>query len=263
MMRGMWAGLLVHAGDPPRIPTDPHPPRPVWRRCGGGMGLFGRGIDSATLHCHNTAMSDEPRYSLTELADLGGVTPRTVRYYLGQGLLPAVGPSGPGSKYGADAPGPAPAHPPPPGGAPPAGRDPAPARRPRRGRHPGPGRRGAAVAAAGLRARLPAGRARSVRAAPPRPPRRRRRPCPRRPWRSLRRRRRPCRLAAPVDAGPPSHAVGEALAVRHPPTTRRTAGHRTLPVGPHRRSPPTSSSTSDARSRGPSRKGRPPRGDRP
>ena len=45
-------------------------------------------------------MSDEPRYSLTELADLGGVTPRTVRYYLGQGLLPAVGPSGPGSKYG-------------------------------------------------------------------------------------------------------------------------------------------------------------------
>ncbi len=46
-------------------------------------------------------MSDEPRYSLTELADLGGVTPRTVRYYLGQGLLPAVGPSGPGSKYGA------------------------------------------------------------------------------------------------------------------------------------------------------------------
>ena len=64
------------------------------------MGLFGGGIDSGTCHCHYTAMSDEPRYSLTELADLGGVTPRTVRYYLGQGLLPAVGPSGPGSKYG-------------------------------------------------------------------------------------------------------------------------------------------------------------------
>jgi DNA-binding transcriptional MerR regulator len=44
-------------------------------------------------------MSDDERYSLTELADLGGVTPRTVRYYLAQGLLPAVGPSGPGSKY--------------------------------------------------------------------------------------------------------------------------------------------------------------------
>jgi DNA-binding transcriptional MerR regulator len=44
-------------------------------------------------------MPDEERYSLTELADLGGVTPRTVRYYLGQGLLPPVGQSGPGSKY--------------------------------------------------------------------------------------------------------------------------------------------------------------------
>jgi DNA-binding transcriptional MerR regulator len=39
------------------------------------------------------------RYSLTELADLAGVTPRTVRYYLAQGLLPAIGQTGPGSKY--------------------------------------------------------------------------------------------------------------------------------------------------------------------
>jgi DNA-binding transcriptional MerR regulator len=44
-------------------------------------------------------VSNHDRYSLTELADLAGVTPRTVRYYLAQGLLPAVGPSGPGSKY--------------------------------------------------------------------------------------------------------------------------------------------------------------------
>jgi DNA-binding transcriptional MerR regulator len=44
---------------------------------------------------------DDERHSLTELADLAGVTPRTVRYYLAQGLLPAVGPSGPGSKYDA------------------------------------------------------------------------------------------------------------------------------------------------------------------
>lgn len=42
---------------------------------------------------------DDARYTLTELADLAGVTPRTVRYYLGQGLLPAVGVSGPGAKY--------------------------------------------------------------------------------------------------------------------------------------------------------------------
>ena len=42
------------------------------------------------------------RYTLTELADLAGVTPRTVRYYIGQGLLPSVGQSGPGAKYGDD-----------------------------------------------------------------------------------------------------------------------------------------------------------------
>jgi DNA-binding transcriptional MerR regulator len=46
-------------------------------------------------------MSDETRYSLTELADLAGVTPRTVRYYLSSGLLPGVQ-SGPGAKYGED-----------------------------------------------------------------------------------------------------------------------------------------------------------------
>ena len=44
-------------------------------------------------------MPDDDRYSLTELADLAGVTPRTIRYYLAQGLLPAVGQSGPGAKY--------------------------------------------------------------------------------------------------------------------------------------------------------------------
>jgi DNA-binding transcriptional MerR regulator len=41
----------------------------------------------------------DARYKLTELSALAGVTPRTVRYYLGQGLLPAVGVSGPGAKY--------------------------------------------------------------------------------------------------------------------------------------------------------------------
>jgi DNA-binding transcriptional MerR regulator len=42
---------------------------------------------------------DDARYTLTDLADLAGVTPRTVRYYLSQGLLPAVGVAGPGAKY--------------------------------------------------------------------------------------------------------------------------------------------------------------------
>lgn len=45
-------------------------------------------------------MVDRRRYTLTELADLAGVTPRTVRYYMAQGLLPAVATSGPGAKYG-------------------------------------------------------------------------------------------------------------------------------------------------------------------
>src|SRR5215218_4161016 len=47
-------------------------------------------------------MPEDERYTLTELADLAGVTPRTVRYYMSQGLLAAVGQSGPGAKYGAD-----------------------------------------------------------------------------------------------------------------------------------------------------------------
>jgi DNA-binding transcriptional MerR regulator len=56
-------------------------------------------IDSGTSHCHDAGVPNDERYSLTELADLAGVTPRTVRYYLAQGLLPAIGPSGPGSRY--------------------------------------------------------------------------------------------------------------------------------------------------------------------
>jgi DNA-binding transcriptional MerR regulator len=43
--------------------------------------------------------SDAPLYSLTEVAGLAGVTPRTVRYYMAQGLLPSPGTSGPGPKY--------------------------------------------------------------------------------------------------------------------------------------------------------------------
>jgi DNA-binding transcriptional MerR regulator len=40
-----------------------------------------------------------PRYNLTQLADVAGVTPRTVRYYITQGLIPAPGSAGPGPKY--------------------------------------------------------------------------------------------------------------------------------------------------------------------
>jgi DNA-binding transcriptional MerR regulator len=40
-----------------------------------------------------------PRYTLAEIAGLAGVTPRTVRYYVAQGLLPSPGSVGPGAKY--------------------------------------------------------------------------------------------------------------------------------------------------------------------
>ena len=46
-------------------------------------------------------MSDDPvLYDLQELSGRAGVTPRTVRYYIQQGLLPAPGMTGPGAKYG-------------------------------------------------------------------------------------------------------------------------------------------------------------------
>ena len=38
-------------------------------------------------------------YSLADLADLAGTTPRTVRYYVAQGLLPSPGQVGPGARY--------------------------------------------------------------------------------------------------------------------------------------------------------------------
>ncbi|HEX2220291.1 MAG TPA: MerR family transcriptional regulator [Gemmatimonadales bacterium] len=46
-------------------------------------------------------MSDEAHvYDLPELSERARVTPRTVRYYIQQGLLPAPGFTGPGAKYG-------------------------------------------------------------------------------------------------------------------------------------------------------------------
>ena len=38
-------------------------------------------------------------YTLSELCDLADVTPRTVRYYIAQGLLRSPGASGPGARY--------------------------------------------------------------------------------------------------------------------------------------------------------------------
>jgi DNA-binding transcriptional MerR regulator len=43
---------------------------------------------------------DEPRYGIEELASLGGVTRRTVRYYVQEGLIPAPLGVGRGRHYG-------------------------------------------------------------------------------------------------------------------------------------------------------------------
>jgi DNA-binding transcriptional MerR regulator len=40
-------------------------------------------------------------YSISDLARLTGISVRTIRYYLAQGLIPASGESGPGAHYGA------------------------------------------------------------------------------------------------------------------------------------------------------------------
>ena len=44
-------------------------------------------------------MPTESEYSLQDLSDLAGVTPRTIRYYIAQGLLPSPGKAGPGATY--------------------------------------------------------------------------------------------------------------------------------------------------------------------
>jgi len=45
-------------------------------------------------------MDRNPTYDLQELCTEAGVTPRTVRYYIQQGLLPAPEPQGPSTRYG-------------------------------------------------------------------------------------------------------------------------------------------------------------------
>jgi Ca-activated chloride channel family protein len=44
-------------------------------------------------------MPDEP-YTLSDLASLADVTPRTIRYYVAQGLLPSPEAAGPATRYG-------------------------------------------------------------------------------------------------------------------------------------------------------------------
>src|SRR5512135_1265543 len=44
-------------------------------------------------------MPDDP-YSIADLARLADVTPRTIRYYVSQGLLPSPEVAGPATRYG-------------------------------------------------------------------------------------------------------------------------------------------------------------------
>ena len=44
-------------------------------------------------------MTVVPTYSLAELAKLADVTPRTIRFYISQGLLPSPGQQGPSTQY--------------------------------------------------------------------------------------------------------------------------------------------------------------------
>ena len=55
-----------------------------------------RDVDSSTYHCHYAGV---PTYSLNELAQLADVTPRTIRFYIAQGLLPAPDAQGPSTRY--------------------------------------------------------------------------------------------------------------------------------------------------------------------
>ena len=45
-------------------------------------------------------MPTDQEYSISELAALAGITPRTVRYYVSVGLLPSPTQAGPSSRYG-------------------------------------------------------------------------------------------------------------------------------------------------------------------
>jgi len=58
-------------------------------------------LDSATFYCHDVSVDREEQheYSIGELADEAGVSTRTIRYYVSEGLLPPPVGAGPNSRY--------------------------------------------------------------------------------------------------------------------------------------------------------------------
>lgn len=57
-------------------------------------------VERLAVNITRMANSDSSGYAIADLARLGGVTPRTVRYYVAQGLLPSPGSLGPATRYG-------------------------------------------------------------------------------------------------------------------------------------------------------------------
>jgi DNA-binding transcriptional MerR regulator len=53
----------------------------------------------ASFSVRPESMPPDTEYSLQDLADLAGATPRTIRYYIAQGLLASPGRVGPGTTY--------------------------------------------------------------------------------------------------------------------------------------------------------------------
>ena len=69
-------------------------------RAGGGLARYSaHSVDSVTLHWYNADVNDTRGLSLPELTAQAEVSPRTIRYYIAEGLLPSPG-SGPGARYG-------------------------------------------------------------------------------------------------------------------------------------------------------------------
>lgn len=70
----------------------------------GGLKLSTHGnnatLDNTTVTVVLLTMVDEIRYSVGELAELGGVSRRTVRYYVQEGLIPTPLGRGRGAHYG-------------------------------------------------------------------------------------------------------------------------------------------------------------------
>ncbi len=62
--------------------------------------LLNATLDNATLAVYINCVEQEAQYSVAELARLGGVSRRSVRYYVQEGLLPAPLGLGRGRHYG-------------------------------------------------------------------------------------------------------------------------------------------------------------------